>query len=176
MAEKLIQQRLDAVDRYDWPWSWDSLAPELTGALSRALVDWVLDYNDNFVTRSVHLIPMCWPVHPGLAREIAAMYAHWMRAFHHANATAFDATSFYDKTLPSFQTRIAGWLGPHPEKCQGGEHDPQWDQDVAERIRKVRTTARQTLQALDGEHARRLASTRSAPEEADLTDLDLDDQ
>lgn len=173
MADR-IQQRLDAVDRYDLPWSWDSLTPELTAPLSRALVAWVLDYNDNFVTRPAHLVPMCWPVHRGLAREIAAMYAHWMRAFHHANATPSEATDFYTRTLPGFQSRITDWLGPNPQKCQGGEHDPHWDQDVAERINKVRGSARQTLQALDGDYAVLLATTRSAPEEAEDLDSDED--
>ena len=166
MAEELIRQRLDSVDRYDCPWSWDSLTPELTAPLSRALVDWVLDYNDNFVTRPAHLIPKCWPVHRGLAREIAAMYAHWMRAFHHATATPYDATAFYERTLPGFQSRIPGWLGPHPEKCQAGQHDSDWDKDVGDRIKQVQQASQETLRALDGDLAMLLSTTRSAPHEA----------
>ena len=98
------------------------------------------------------------------------MYAHWIRAFHHANATPSpsEATGFYDRALPGFQSRIGDWLGPHPEQCQAGTHDSQWDQDVSERVRQVRLAARKTLQALDGQFAVLLSSTRSAPPEADL--------
>lgn len=166
MVLERIEHRLGSQDKYDWPWSWDSLTPELTSAESRALVAWVLDYNENFVVRSTQLIPACWPIHPGLAREIAATYSHWMAAFHHPKATPSDATYFYDRTLPPFQDRISRWLGPHGERCQAGSHDPDWDKDVADRIRHVREAARDTLRALDGGVAESLATTRSAPAES----------
>lgn len=165
MVLESIQHRLGSLDRYDWPWSWDSLTPELTAAQSRALVAWVLDYNENFVVRSSHLIPQCWPIHPGLAREIAATYSHWMAVFHHPKAQPSDGTYFYDRILPPFQERIVRWLGPHAERCQGGSHDPDWDKDVAERIGRVRDAAVDTLRALDGGLAQSLSLNRSAPKE-----------
>ncbi|WP_153505064.1 hypothetical protein [Cumulibacter manganitolerans] len=165
MVLEHIQQRLKSEDRYDCPWSWDSLTPELTAAQSRALVAWVLDYNENFVVRSSHLIPQCWPIHRGLAREIAATYSHWMAVFHHPTATPSDATYFYDRVLPPFQDRISRWLGPHAEKCQAGTHDAGWDKDVAERVNRVHDSAGDTLRALDGGIAQSLATTRSAPAE-----------
>lgn len=166
MVAEPIQHRLGSLDRYDWPWSWDSLTPDLIGPLGDALVDWVLDYNENFVVRPAHLIPKCWPVHRGLAREIAAMYSHWMAAFHHPKAEPSNATYFYDRVLPPFQDRIRHWLGPHGEKCQAGTHDVTWLKDVDERVQHVREAAPETRRALGDGLGAVLSATRTAPLES----------
>lgn len=166
MSEQ-IQSRLGSTDKYDLAWSWDSLDADLLGTLGETLVDWVLDYNENFVVKPQQIIPKCWPVHRGLAREIAAIYAHWMRTFHHPEATPSDATYFYDRVLTDFQMRVPGWLGPHPERCQAGEHDREWDKDVADRITAVAAGRGETIRRLSETYAPQLAETRSAPEAAD---------
>lgn len=166
-----IQHRLQAGDKYDLPWSWDSLRPNLIEPLSNALVDWVLDYNENFVVRSSALIPKCWPAHRGLAREIAAIYSHWMAVFHShgEEATPKSATYFYDQVLPGFQSRIRTWLGPKADECQAGSHPAAWNKDVAERVVEVAGHRAATLERLVSTYSSELAITRSAPPESPLS-------
>ena len=163
--------------KLDLPWSFDSCTPDLLHELGETLTGWVLDYNDSLVTQVKHLIPECWPMHPGLAREIAAIYSHWMRAFHSTHAVPYDATAFFERTLPGFQSRITGWLGPESDACLAGNHRAEWDKAVRGHIARVAEQQTRTAAALDGSRLAALAETRSAPpaqvEAADDPAVDL---
>ena len=84
-----IWDRLRVKGGSDLPWSWDSNDKELVESLSVTLVDFVRDYKATFVVKQAQLVPYCWPAHPGLAREIASLYASWASAFHGCGATSW---------------------------------------------------------------------------------------
>ena len=158
-----IWSRLRVAGGADLPWSWDSLDEDLFDSLSVVLVDFVCDYNNTFVVKPGQLIPSCWPAHPGLAREIAALYATWITAFHQTKATPPDAAYWYDRTLPGFQDRITMWLGRDPDACRAGQHPDNWN-DVAAKIGAHNDRSANTLERLrsDG-YAHRLSSLATTP-------------
>ena len=153
----------------DLPWSWDSNDEQLVESLSITLVDFVRDYNATFVVKQAQLVPYCWPAHPGLAREIAALYASWASAFHGSGATPGDAEHFYDRTLPGFGDRVAMWLGRDPDACRAGQHPRDWN-DLASKIESHDGRAEATLQSLRDDYGSRLSvliSTPPRPPDAD---------
>lgn len=170
VTRKELHERIESVDLYEWAWSIDSMPPEYHDALSQVLVEWVIDYNRNFVVRESQLIPWCWPAHPGLAREIAATYAHWMHVFHSAGGSAEGATAFYDRTLPGFQDRVPRWLGAHGDACRAGNHAGDWN-SLTLKIEDVALRADETRKRLGEQIMPRLAATLSAPQEAPLPDI-----
>ncbi|MFV0535677.1 MAG: hypothetical protein ACK5MR_18815 [Cumulibacter sp.] len=148
-------------------WSIDSVPDDLAAAYRQALINWVLlDYNASFATRRAHVIPPCWPIHLGLAREIAAMWSHWQKIFH-GDLGAVDATAFYERTLPGFQSRIDGWLGKDPTACRSAQHPGDWNEQAA-LIGTTVNSEQQTLTAF--EKAWTHFATLSAPPPAPAAD------
>ena len=166
-----IWGRLRVKGGMDLPWSWDSNDEDLVESLSVTLVDFVRDYNATFVVKQAQLVPYCWPAHPGLAREIASLYASWASAFHGSGATPADATYFYDRTLPGFQDRVTMWLGPDPDACRAGQHPKDWN-DLAPKIEAHDRRADATLQSLRDDYASRLSILISRPSRPPETDDD----
>ena len=144
-------------------WSIDSVPDDLAGNYRAVLVRWVLDYNVNFVTAAAHLIPPCWPLHPGLAREIAAIWAHWQKVFH-GSLGPLEATAFYERTLPGFQGRITGWLGKEAMACRSGEHPNEWN-DQQQAISNIASWSSNTLAAFEATW--HTLQTHSSPPPAD---------
>lgn len=110
------------------PWTWSSLTTGQAEELRELLDRFVTYYNDTFAIADPELIPACWPLHPALAHELAALYSVWVHAFQSGLAPADQAMSFYDRWLPGFQARLASrLLGTNSMRCTPGNHRADWN-------------------------------------------------
>lgn len=111
------------------PWTWSLLSTDEAAMLAHMIHTWVISYNQIHATRREHIVPACWPAHPGLATELAVWVWHWHDA-HTMASTPAQAAEFYTRHLPAFKTRIREHLGSSPDKCQQGEHVDDWRYDT----------------------------------------------
>lgn len=109
-------------------WNWASLSLAQARELRKLLDAFVADYNRAYAVKDGELIPACWPLHEGLARELAAFYAQYVHVHQSGLSTPENAMHWYDRWLPGFRTRLPGWLGAS-EKCNPTVgHRPSWNQ------------------------------------------------
>lgn len=113
------------------PWSWATLtsgqARELVGQLDR----FADHHNATYVVNDKHLILGCWPLHPGLAHELAALYGAWVTAFSGGLSSAELALAWHDRWLPGFHDRLPGWYGVGTDVCRPGQHVDGWNPATA---------------------------------------------
>jgi hypothetical protein len=112
------------------PWSWPSLTVAQAKDLREQLDRFVEHYNRTYVVNDKLLILGCWPWHPGLAHELAALYAQWVVAFC-GSVAAEPALYWHDRWLPGFQQRLPGWYGVGSDVCRPGLHVDDWNPAAA---------------------------------------------
>lgn len=104
------------------PWS----ATDLTTAEAAAHLDLLLHWTDylnaTYAWHHTHLVPPCWPLHPGLERELTTLYWTYYEAFETQPASASAAQVWHDRYLPGFHTRLTTWTTPD---CRQGNHQPR---------------------------------------------------
>lgn len=92
----------DTLRRHVWTWC-DQVAL------------WV---NHEYVWRPTQLIPACWPRHPHIARELAALASQ--RWIAEQTCTPERIEEWHHYTLPGFLDRMTSRLGE--SKCRDGTH------------------------------------------------------
>jgi hypothetical protein len=151
------------------PWNWAGLTLIQARELRELIDGFVADYNRAFAVKDGELVPACWPLHEGLARELAAFYAQWVHVFQSGLATPENAMHWYDRWLPGFRTRLPGWLGAH-EKCNPTVgHRENWNQAAAKVEAATRPTP-MTPTAFEAAVEDALLSYTSSPATLDKAD------
>lgn len=108
-------------------WSWSTLTLTQARELRELLDKFVARYNATWAVLTSELIPACWPLHPGLADELAVLHAVHVHLFESALAPATDAAGWFSRTLPEFQERLPRWLGDSASRCNPTVgHRPDW--------------------------------------------------
>lgn len=112
------------------PWTWSILTKTEAAALEVVVAQFVESYNEVHATAPRHLIPPCWPHHPGLAVELAALAWTWYAAHVDPAATAHQVAEYYERYLPGFRNRMNDMLGRSPMECRQGNHPDSWRSEV----------------------------------------------
>lgn len=123
------------------PWAWASLTVAQARDLRAQLDRFVAFYNATLVVEDKHLVLGCWPLHPGLAHDLAALHAVWVEAMMTAGGGPQQASAFYDRWLPGFQHRLPRWYGINTEVCKPGRHREDWNPSAAKRAEAGKRTA-----------------------------------
>lgn len=114
------------------PANWASLTLTQARDLRELIDSFVTHYNQTYAVVESEIIPACWPLHPGLAHELAALYALWVHLFQSGLAPADQVMGWHDRWLPGFQTRLAGHLlGTNTMRCTPGRHRSSWNAAAA---------------------------------------------
>lgn len=126
-------------ERLPRPWEPASCPPSLRRELWKwceAAATWI---NHEYAWRPVHMIPACWPHHPHIARELAALACQrWMAE----QATTPELIEEWHRhTLPMFIDRAASRLGEG--RCRDDAHQewpaqPRYASFIAEAARQRR--------------------------------------
>lgn len=132
------------------PWTWSVLSQEESAALKRMVRRWVADYNVVHAVTSRELIPDCWPLHPGLAYDLAVMVWVYYDTHHDRRTTPLMAGDYHLRYLPGFRSRLDHLLGSDPAGCRAGEHPASWRTIPGDVLRPA-----DRLQAKDSGEARR---------------------
>jgi len=102
------------------PWDPPSCPPilrtQLWGWLDR-VVGWL---NHEYTWQADKVIPSCWPAHPHIGHEVAALACLRLTAGHALTADAIEDWHRY--AVPAFYDRMLTRLGGSP--CQPGTHRP----------------------------------------------------
>lgn len=109
------------------PWTWASLTLGQARELTEQLDRFAEHHNRSYVVDDRHLILACWPQHPGLAHELAALYGTWVTAFCSGLASPELAMGWFDRWLPGFHARLPHWYGVGTEVCRPGQHVAKWN-------------------------------------------------
>lgn len=109
------------------PWTWSSLTLGQAKDLREQLDRFADHHNRTYVVDDKHLILACWPLHPGLAHELAALYGTWVTAFASGLSSAELAMGWHDRWLPGFHERLPHWYGIGSEACRPGDHVAKWN-------------------------------------------------
>jgi hypothetical protein len=104
------------------PWTAADLDTAERTAHLDLLLQWADYLNTTYTWTDDHLIPPCWPVHPGLERELTTLYWTYYEAFETEHSTPAAAQIWHDRYLPGFHTRLATWTTP---ECRQGKHQPR---------------------------------------------------
>lgn len=104
------------------PWVWAELDTQEAGTLAGLLDAFVHYYNEGYVTERSEIIPGCWRRHPRLMHELPVLYWQWVTSHHHPDAGLAVCGDFYDKILPSFQSRLNGLIGMGVTMCRKAQH------------------------------------------------------
>jgi len=113
------------------PWSWSVLTEAEAAELEAVVTSFVESYNEIHATAPRHVIPPCWPRHPGLAVETAVLAWTWYASHIDPAATAHQAAEYYERYLPGFRSRLDDMLGRSPMECRQGSHPGTWRNEVA---------------------------------------------
>ena len=101
----------------DRPWDPASCSPHVRAQLWPWLDDVAGWLNHTFAWQTVHAIPSCWPAHPSLVHELAALACLRIAA---ADATGPQPLEEWHRyALPAFHARMAERLGLG---CPPGRH------------------------------------------------------
>lgn len=117
----------DLVTAHPRPWSWSSLTLSQAKELRTALDEFAEHYNRTYVVDDSLLVLSCWPLHPGLAHELAALYGSWLHAFLSGFSSGETAMAWHERWLTGFQSRISHWYGIGTDKCRPGMHVADWN-------------------------------------------------
>ena len=136
------------------PWSWAALTLAERSSLAKSIDDYVGYYNEAFAISPNELIPPCWPLHAGLAAELAAHFWLWVSTHAEPTARPESAVAFYEIHLPRFRQHVTKLLGEQATECQAGQHGlGDW------RTREIRGRFAQT--PVDAVHAAQLLGARN---------------
>jgi hypothetical protein len=115
------------------PWNWAALPSDHRETLVKLVDGFVASYNQWWAMTDAQLVPPCWPRHPALAYDLAALAwtFHW--AYLDRQVTPDRAARFQAQLVP-FADRLERWLGEQPDECRAGRHARDW--------RRVSTTGR----------------------------------
>ena len=114
------------------PWAWASLTSGQARELVERLDLFAEHHNATYVVNDAHLILGCWPLHPGLAHELAVLYALWVDATSGPGALAPDKLgAWHDRWLPGFHDRLPRWYGLGSDVCRPGRHEDRWNPATA---------------------------------------------
>lgn len=80
----------DTTDEPPKPRRW---AARATAEDRDALVDWVDELRSTYSLPSGYVVPPCWPAHPGVVEELAALYRAWVSAVLTDEAAALEGSS-----------------------------------------------------------------------------------
>jgi hypothetical protein len=112
------------------PWTAADLDPAERAAHLDLLLQWVDHLNATYAWHPAQLIPPCWPLHPGLQRELTTLYWTYYEAFETPPTSPSAAQVWHDRYLPGFQSRLPAWT---TSQCQQGNHQPHPAADLLHR-------------------------------------------
>ncbi|GAA3862147.1 hypothetical protein [Streptomyces sedi] len=101
------------------PWDLCSLDGELAAVVFSWLDEVAVWHNATYAGQDHQVIPACWPQHPSVAHDLAALAFSRVDVYQAATA-AYVPRWHHD--LESFHHRLAATLGPNPP-CLRGDHD-----------------------------------------------------
>jgi hypothetical protein len=117
---------------------WAATATDAGWEVLYTWVDWMADTYGV----SARVLPACWPAHPGLVEELAALRAGWVQARIACATGASDQMSYWhDRCLHSLLDRIKGGTLYGLNDCAQGTHKPV-RQEPRRTDRCARTTGR----------------------------------
>lgn len=120
---RILAARVDPRTATGPPWSWANLTDEENVWLDKAIVAFVIAYNDTYTSQLDHVIPPCWRDHPALAAELPVQLWAWWAAHVDEQSTVAAALEFYDRHLPAFKSRLSvELLGRGAVNCRKGRH------------------------------------------------------
>jgi hypothetical protein len=120
------------------PWNLPELDDPLQGIVLGWLDDVVMWHNHCYAWQEEQIIPACWPFHPGLALDLAALAFGRIDAY--ATATAAYVGRWHSD-WDDFQRRMISALGDGGRDCRRGEHkDPA--KYTADAVRELITRRR----------------------------------
>ncbi len=100
---------------------WD--LPALDGQLEQAVYAWldevVIWLNHSYGWQEDRLIPACWPQHPGLALDLAALAFGRLDSYQTSTAAYVGR---WHADLEDFQRRMSASLGEAGRDCRRGDH------------------------------------------------------
>lgn len=100
------------------PWEPGTCADELRQAIWEWCDEVATWLNHQYAWRPTHVIPPCWPLHPNIARELAAVaFLHWQAE---AQTDPDRMDDWNRNVLPLFFNRLINRLGD--SGCRNGEH------------------------------------------------------
>lgn len=115
--------------------SWASLTLSQARELRELLDNFVVHYNATYAVEQAEVIPACWPLHPGLAHELAALYALHVHLFQSGLSGPDGAAGWFERWLPRFQERMPHWLGVASARCNPNVgHREEWSPVVREKL------------------------------------------
>ncbi|MDT0267639.1 hypothetical protein RM844_15230 [Streptomyces sp. DSM 44915] len=132
----------DAADALEAPHPWDLCA--LTGDLAEAVWTWLDDVavwlNATYAAQDHQVIPACWPHHPSIAHDLAALAFSRLDVYQ-ASTAAYVGRWHHD--LEDLHRRMTTTLGPN-SPCHRGNHDAHPRQLTAEAANHAITTRAQS--------------------------------
>lgn len=130
-----LARRIDDRDPRTPPWAWANLSREESRCAQTAVEGFISDYNRTHVVAVEDVIPGCWREHPALAHELLVQFWSWWNTHLNPKATVNAANDYYERTLPSFQTRLhKTLLGPAAVNCRKGAHGTTADPELGRAI------------------------------------------
>jgi hypothetical protein len=146
-----LARRIDDRDPRTPPWAWTNLTSEETRWAETAVEGFITDYNHTHVVAIEDVIPACWRHHPALAQELLVQFWSWWHCHLNPRTTINAVDDYYERTLPTFQTRLATrLLARSAVNCRKGNHTTSADPELAQAVvaAKARAAAPATLQKL----------------------------
>lgn len=139
------KKALGDVSRLPRPWDPATcLEPGLRHGLWQWLDDVVIWLNQDYSWDVACLIPTCWPCHPHLVHELAAIADQRRRAGLAMTSNALEEWHRY--CLPAFVDRLRTRLKSH---CDGGHAQWPGRPRHSEHISEIHVTRREALYAVD---------------------------
>lgn len=87
-----------------------------------ALADWVDWFRRTYDVRSSSVLETCWPQHPGVVEELAALWMAWCGAAEKSRGGDLEALVYWhDRYLPGFLTRFHTY---EIHNCDRRKHNP----------------------------------------------------
>lgn len=146
-----LARRVDDRDPRTPPWAWANLTSEESRWAQTAVEGFISDYNRTHVVAVEDVIPGCWRDHPALAHELLVQFWSWWNTHLQPKSTVNAANDYYERTLPSFQTRLhKTLLGSAAVNCRKGVHTITTDPELTRAITQAshRPPAADTTDAL----------------------------
>jgi hypothetical protein len=110
------------------PWSLPSLTEDQREELATLLVAFVDHLNRDYAVSVTDLVLPCWPQHPRLVHDLAALYSGWADIHQTLAATAERGMYWHDRWLPNFQLRLKTFhFGKAPDACTPNGHKAEWN-------------------------------------------------
>ena len=110
------------------PWSLPSLTEDQREELATLLVAFVDHLNRDYAVSVTDLVLPCWPQHPRLVHDLAALYSGWVDIHQTLAATAERGMYWHDRWLPNFQLRLKAFhFGKAPDACTPNGHKAEWN-------------------------------------------------